>query len=212
MDRIVRRAHLTRCYSTSRVTFKYNNDNAKEIKESWDEYVRRLQAHDRQELERALRNMRRDTMSTIDIAPKERTTPSMARCKIVFIFNFVPFIFFGFLDNCLMILFGDAIEVFLGVHVGIGTMACAGFGNTFSDAVGVGAAGYIEKFSTEFLGMKTPDLNVNEQQTSRARYAKYGGQVSGIIIGCLLGMCPLLLIGHDADSEEKKKKTCKSDH
>ena len=56
------------------------------------------------------------------------TTKFQGRCKIVFIYNFVPFIFFGFLDNCLMILFGDAIEVFLGVHLGIGTMACAGFG------------------------------------------------------------------------------------
>ena len=55
-------------------------------------------------------------------------TKFQSRCKIVFIYNFVPFIFFGFLDNCLMILFGDAIEVFLGVHLGIGTMACAGFG------------------------------------------------------------------------------------
>ena len=40
-------------------------------------------------------------------------------------------------------------------------------GNTFSDAIGVGAAGYIEKFSTGYMGMKTPDLNVHEQNTSR---------------------------------------------
>ena len=31
--------------------------------------------------------------------------------------------------------------------------------------------------------------------------AKYGGQVSGIIIGCLIGMCPLLFIKHDEDSD-----------
>lgn len=206
MNRIVQRSNLCttlRYYSTTRITLKLNTGDCQKLqKETWDDYVKRLDLHDRQELERSLRNLRREENTVIDLDPKAVNTkpPSMGRCKIVFIYNFVPFIFFGFLDNCLMILFGDAIEVFLGVHLGIGTMACAGFGNTFSDAIGVGAAGYIEKFSTGYMGMKTPDLNVHEQNTSRARRAKYGGQVSGIILGCLLGMAPLAFIKHDEQS------------
>ena len=34
----------------------------------------------------------------------------------------------------------------------------------------------------------------------KARRAKYGGQVSGIILGCLLGMAPLAFIKHDEQS------------
>ena len=87
-------------------------------------------------------------------------------------------------------------------------------GNLFSDACGIGAAGYVEKFTTKYLGMKTPDLSAQEQQTTRvvngyqkksyffkAIWAKYGGQVTGIVIGCLIGMCPLLFIKHDEDSD-----------
>ena len=98
----------------------------------------------------------------------------------------MPFIFFGFLDNFLMILFGDAIEMFLSTKFPISTMACAGLGihrtftvndtflgNLFSDACGIGAAGYIEKFSTKFLGMQTPDLSAQEQKTTRVNRSYY---------------------------------------
>merc|ERR1739838_143806 len=96
-------------YSTTRITLKLNTGDCQKLqKETWDDYVKRLDLHDRQELERSLRNLRREENTVIDLDPKAVNTkpPSMGRCKIVFIYNFVPFIFFGFLDNCLMILFG----------------------------------------------------------------------------------------------------------
>jgi len=198
-----------RLYSTSRVAFKYTPANGqKQPKETWEEYIQRLEPLDRQELEKALRKHRREFVTNIDMLPKDARflPPSRSRCQIVFIYNFVPFVFFGFLDNFLMILFGDAIEGLLSTSFPLSTMACAGLGNLFSDACGIGAAGYVEKFTTKYLGMKTPDLSAQEQQTTRAIWAKYGGQVTGIVIGCLIGMCPLLFIKHDEDSDRNEQQ------
>lgn len=57
---------------------------------------------------------------------------------IVFIFNTIPFIGFGILDNGIMIVAGEYIDSTLGVMLGISTMAAAGFGNIISDIAGVG--------------------------------------------------------------------------
>ena len=51
----------------------------------------------------------------------------------------VPFVGFGFADNLIMILAGDAIDKSIGVTLGISTLAAAGLGNLLSDVVGIGA-------------------------------------------------------------------------
>ena len=43
-------------------------------KESWDDYIKRLDLHDRQELERSLRNLRREENTVIDLDPKAVNT------------------------------------------------------------------------------------------------------------------------------------------
>ncbi|MFB1004520.1 MAG: hypothetical protein QMC70_10350, partial [Bacteroidia bacterium] len=45
----------------------------------------------------------------------------------------VPLIGFGFLDNCIMIVAGDAIDNGVGRALRISTMAAAGLGNLISD-------------------------------------------------------------------------------
>ena len=66
---------------------------------------------------------------------------SWGQLWVLFIAGAVPFVGFGFLDNAIMLTAGDAIEVNLGVTLGIGTLAAAGLGNLFSDVAGLGLSG-----------------------------------------------------------------------
>jgi hypothetical protein len=80
---------------------------------------------------------------------------------LVMVASGVPFIGFGFMDNVLMIVFGETIEMNLGLALGFSTMACAALGNTFSDVIGVGMAGYIELLAKR-LGVKDPLLTSSQ--------------------------------------------------
>lgn len=56
----------------------------------------------------------------------------------------VPFIGFGFLDNFLMIVFGDLIDSTLCVALNFSTMAAAAIGNTISDGAGIWSGQWLE--------------------------------------------------------------------
>lgn len=56
----------------------------------------------------------------------------------------VPFMGFGFTDNCLMVLSGDFIDGTIGVALGISTLAAAALGNAFSNSMGMVLHGGIE--------------------------------------------------------------------
>lgn len=49
----------------------------------------------------------------------------------------VPFFAFGFMDNFLMISFGEAVDQYLCVQLGLSTMFAAAIGNLISDMVGI---------------------------------------------------------------------------
>jgi len=120
----------------------------------------------------------------------------------------LPYVGFGFLDNFLMIIFGEYIEIYLGLAFGITTMAAAGLGNALSDMTGVGAAYYIER-GFEKLGFHPPKLSLAQLQMRRTRYTTQAGRVIGIMVGCLIGMFPLLFFKkkkNDDDKDGDKKK------
>ena len=56
-----------------------------------------------------------------------------AQLKSVALSQMYPFIGFGFLDNALMLAFGETIESSVGLSLGLSTMAAAAIGNTLSD-------------------------------------------------------------------------------
>lgn len=60
----------------------------------------------------------------------------------------IPFVGFGFVDNAIMLLAGDAIDASLGMKLGISTLAAAGLGNLISDVLGIGAGEMIEVLFT----------------------------------------------------------------
>eukprot|EP00658_Telonema_sp_P-2_P028823 TRINITY_DN22016_c0_g1_i2.p1 TRINITY_DN22016_c0_g1~~TRINITY_DN22016_c0_g1_i2.p1 ORF type:complete len:415 (+),score=82.13 TRINITY_DN22016_c0_g1_i2:225-1469(+) len=105
----------------------------------------------------------------------------------------VPMVGFGFADNFIMIIAGDAIDASLGVKFGISTLAAAGLGNLISDVAGVGIGDMIESAVIR-MGMVAPEFSAVEGALLATRLVKTSSSVFGIAIGCLLGMCPLLLI------------------
>ena len=107
----------------------------------------------------------------------------------------IPMVGFGFVDNLIMILAGDAIDMTLGVTFGLTALAAAGLGNAFSDVCGVYLGGVIETVAAK-VGAK-PDVSQAQLQTRVGRVAASTGGALGIFLGCLLGMFPLLFMDHD---------------
>ena len=104
-----------------------------------------------------------------------------------------PMVGFGFLDNAIMLVAGEGVELALGAALGLSTLAAAAIGNLFSDVVGLGAGGFIERYA-ERLGI--PPHKLSPAQLRRVDVARYGmaASVLGISAGCVLGMTPLFFL------------------
>ena len=111
----------------------------------------------------------------------------------------VPCVAFGFLDNAIMIVAGDRIDAAIGRVPGLtlSTMGCAALGNTLSDVVGQLSAGIIDA-AAGGIGLPEPKLSPAQLRTSAARLSVIGGGTVGIVVGCLLGMVPLLFVKPEA--------------
>ncbi|KAK7241942.1 transmembrane protein [Aureococcus anophagefferens] len=87
----------------------------------------------------------------------------------------VPFVGFGFADNLIMILAGDAID---------------------NDIAGIGAGDVIERYANVILGKSKSKPLTTEQLTHRASRAVKGwASAVGISVGRVIGMFPLLFLG-----------------
>ncbi len=112
------------------------------------------------------------------MSPQHRTTFN----RVISIAT--AFIVFGFIDNFLMIMFGEQIDSFFRSMGVSNTLLAAGLGNTFSDAIGILSGRWVEKL----VHLKLPpvvDGDLSRTQTVAA-------ETIGIIIGCLIGLLPLL--------------------
>lgn len=107
--------------------------------------------------------------------------------------NGAPMLGFGFMDNFLMISFGESIDAVFGMYVS--TMAAAALGNLCSNLVGLGLADYIEH-AAERMGIPSPKLTDFQRDTRIVHVVGVGGTVIGVSVGCLLGMVPLLFVQH----------------
>jgi len=95
------------------------------------------------------------------------------------------FIVFGIIDNGIMILAGSSIDSTLSVVLGISTMASAGLGNTLSDMMGIILGRYTEKTVYNIFPVDT----TTKLSNTRTVFS----EALGIVVGCLIGMLPLLL-------------------
>lgn len=148
-----------------------------------------------------LRELHRFESIAIAQGQLEVAPPTAAQLRYVLLHNALPFVGFGFLDNCIMIVAGTQIELSIGVVLGISTMAAAALGNLVSDLAGLGLAGYVEALASR-LGMQIPDLSPKQADMWQTRVSSHSGKALGVGIGCILGMFPLLFFKDDDDKKE----------
>ena len=98
----------------------------------------------------------------------------------------VGMVVFGIVDNGVMILAGDTIDKSISQTFGFSTMASAGLGNTISDAAGVLLGSIIASFVYNTFG-KVEESDIGPKMFMFA-------ETIGIIVGCLIGMTPLLFL------------------
>eukprot|EP00416_Gambierdiscus_australes_P036516 CAMPEP_0171100796 /NCGR_PEP_ID=MMETSP0766_2-20121228/53169_1 /TAXON_ID=439317 /ORGANISM="Gambierdiscus australes, Strain CAWD 149" /LENGTH=248 /DNA_ID=CAMNT_0011560683 /DNA_START=34 /DNA_END=780 /DNA_ORIENTATION=+ len=121
----------------------------------------------------------------------ETPEPTFWQLKTYCKHNLIPFIGFGFFDNAIMILAGDFIDAKLGIAFGFTTMAAAAVGNTISDIIGLWVSGFVEAAAAQ-LGLPDHGLTNAQRRIPKVRLVKNTSMVVGLVIGCIIGMFPLI--------------------
>jgi len=142
--------------------------------------------------------------------PKKIPEPPWNDLQLVALNTSIPFIGFGFMDNAILILAGDAIDIYLGVGLGITTMCAAAIGNIVSDVAGVLLGTVIEDFCASTLNLPAPKISAAQRQLRSVRFANQTGCAIGLVIGCVIGMFPLLFLDADRTHAMKKERVLDS--
>ncbi|TPP65000.1 Transmembrane protein 65 [Fasciola gigantica] len=176
--------------------------------ENWAQRIcRRLDGPERLILYNELtKRMKESTGQMTASRPLSKDDPTKlpsSHFRIIYIANGLPFIGFGFLDNAIMIVAGEYIDLTFASLFGLSTMAAAGLGNLVSDICGLGLAGYVERFSTK-MGFVVPPLTSEQHKCRSTRTATILGRCTGITIGCLLGLFPLLFFHSNSTTDSNE--------
>ena len=138
------------------------------------------------------------------VSPDSVPEPTKEQLRIVALHQAIPFVGFGFMDNSILLLSGEAIDMYLGVKLGISTMCAAALGNIISDLAGVALGTVIEdavvKWSKKLEQITNgrirlppmPKLTYDQRNLRSVRFSTQMGCAVGLTIGCILGMFPLL--------------------
>jgi hypothetical protein len=144
------------------------------------------------------------TMIKTKVSPDSVPEPTKQQLRIVALHQSIPFVGFGIMDNGILILSGEAIDMYLGVKLGISTMCAAALGNIISDLAGVALGTMIEdavvKWSKKIEQITNgrirlppmPKLTYDQRNLRSVRFSTQMGCAVGLTIGCILGMFPLL--------------------
>ncbi|XP_013417205.1 transmembrane protein 65 isoform X3 [Lingula anatina] len=130
--------------------------------------------------------------------------PSWSQLRKVALYNGLPFIGFGILDNVIMITAGEYIDATFGAMLGISTMAAAALGNMVSDVAGVGTAGIVENAVSK-LGVKPPNITPSQADHRSTRIASALGRALCVVIGCFIGMFPLYFYDEEEIQHAKEE-------
>ena len=143
------------------------------------------------------------TSSEVESMPNSTDVvkPTTAQLRQLAIFQAMPFVGFGFLDNFIMIVAGEYIDMHIGATLSISTMAAAALGNTVSDVFGIGSAWYVEHWSAK-LGIHAPPLSLEQMQLTSCRITANAGRALGVMFGCIIGMVPLLFIENNKEEDD----------
>ncbi|CAG7827926.1 unnamed protein product [Allacma fusca] len=85
-------------------------------------------------------------------------------------------------------------------------MAAAALGNTISDVAGIASVWYVEHFADK-IGIPNPKLSALQLASMPVRWSANIGRALGVIIGCLLGMLPLLFLSTSEGKKEERKES-----
>jgi hypothetical protein len=132
--------------------------------------------------------------------------PSVRDLRLVSLTVAIPFVGFGIMDNAILIIAGDAIDTSLGVLLGISTMCAAAIGNIVSDVAGVMMGTVIEDWCALYLNLPQPNLTQAQRTLRSVRMAGQFGCGAGIVIGCIIGMFPLMFIDSNRIQVRKREK------
>eukprot|EP00984_Skeletonema_dohrnii_P017858 scaffold8219_cov117-Skeletonema_dohrnii-CCMP3373.AAC.2 len=156
------------------------------------------------------------TMVKTKVSPDSVPEPTKEQLRIVALHQAIPFVGFGFMDNSILLLSGEAIDMYLGVKLGISTMCAAALGNIISDLAGVALGTVIEdavvKWSKKLEQVTNgrirlppmPKLTYDQRNLRSVRFSTQMGCAVGLTIGCILGMFPLLFfpeVHHNCDND-----------
>lgn len=175
---------------------------------SLSRWTQRLTASEREQLLHVLRGGETASSSSSSAAAASTTAaavpePSRRDLQLVALNIGIPFVGFGIMDNSILILAGDAIDTSLGVVLGISTMCAAAIGNIVSDVAGLTLGSVIEDYCAK-IGMPVPNLTTAQRQLRSVRFTSQLGCAVGVIIGCIIGMFPLLFI--DSNRVQARKR------
>lgn len=144
--------------------------------------------------------------------------PTKNQLYVVALHQAIPFVGFGIMDNAILLLAGEAIDVYLGVALGISTMCAAAIGNIISDLCGVvfgtmiedallGWSKKIEKLTNGKVRLPPmPQLTYEQRNLRSVRWSSQMGCAVGLTVGCIIGMFPLLFFPADERALQQQSK------
>lgn len=136
----------------------------------------------------------------VSVLPKnhdaDASPPSTRQLWFFALNSAIPFVVFGCLDNSIMIVGGDVVDDLVGSTFKLSTLACAAVANTFADVLGISIGNTVEAM-TEKLGLPGANLTSGQARLPVVRRIGILSGSVGILIGCIIGMTPLLFIDED---------------
>lgn len=139
-----------------------------------------------------------DTQATVP-----SPSPSVRQLQLVALQAAIPMIGFGFIDNVVLIQAGEAIDLSLGVTLGLSTMAAAALGQCVSNIAGLSCGGIVDA-GVARMRMPSHALNPEQLDMRITRVSQTMGSCFGVLLGGLLGMSCLLFT--DTSKKERAKR------
>lgn len=142
---------------------------------------------------------------------KEDTVPAPTNGQLFLLATTVgvPFIGFGFMDNSIMLLAGEAIDYYICDSMGFGPLISAALGNIVAAWASLTMGKFLDHLFMEMGLANKHGLTSRQHRLRIAQLAGLLGSMVGITIGMLLGMFPIAIFGdgdEDAGHGGKKKK------
>lgn len=127
--------------------------------------------------------------------------PNVAEFLKRFLKRSAKMMMFGFIDNFIMIIAGDAIDANIATTFGFSTMAAAGMGNLISDMGGEEAGEALDS-AIEKMGLDVEDVSDEQMEAAPAwmRFMDKRAGSFGVAIGCIIGMFPLAFMNEEIES------------